>query len=222
MNSLLLVLALTFSAAAAGQAPADLSGTWQISAVTNQGTQSATLVLTKEGDKYAGAVTSEGATIPAQVAVKDKSITITITTESSSGPRSIVLTGTIDGDAMSGTADNGRGGTAPWTGKRAAAKKADVSGTWAVEVVTDQGTGTPTFILKQDGEKLSGQYKGQFGEAPVTGTIAGSDISFSVDINVQGTSARLTYKGTVEGDTMKGTVTLGEMGTATFKGTRKP
>ena len=30
---------------------------------------------------------------------------------------------------------------------------ADVSGTWQITVETSQGTGTPTVILKQDGEK---------------------------------------------------------------------
>jgi hypothetical protein len=32
----------------------------------------------------------------------------------------------------------------------------------------------------------------------------------------------VTYSGTVEKDTMKGTVKLGDLGEGTFKGTRKP
>ncbi len=223
MTSLLLILTLTLSAAAPGQAPADLSGTWQLSAVTPQGTQSATVVLKKEGDKYTASVVGpDGTTLPGQVTVKEKAIIIVIATESNSGPRTMTLTATVDGEAMNGTADNGRGTITPFTGKRAAAQAANVTGTWALEVTTDQGTGTPTFVLKQEGDKISGQYKGQFGEAPVTGTIKGSDVVFSVDVTVEGTSARITYKGTVDGDAMKGTVSFGELGTAPFKGTRKP
>jgi len=35
---------------------------------------------------------------------------------------------------------------------------ADVTGTWKLSVETPNGTGTPTVILKQDGEKLTGTY----------------------------------------------------------------
>jgi hypothetical protein len=45
--------------------------------------------------------------------------------------------------------------------------------------VTQAGTGTPTVVLKQEGETLSGQYSGQLGEAPVTGTIKGNEFTFS-------------------------------------------
>jgi hypothetical protein len=96
-----------------------------------------------------------------------------------------------------------------------------VSGSWSIQVDTGQGTGTPSFTFKQDGEKLSGQYKGLFGEAPVTGTIKGNAIEFWVDVTVEGASARVTYSGTVEKDTMTGKVRLGDLGEGTFKGTRK-
>jgi L-seryl-tRNA(Ser) seleniumtransferase len=123
---------------------------------------------------------------------------------------------------MSGTGEFGTRGTGSWTAKRAAAPPAvDVAGTWTVEVETAQGTGTPSFTFKQEGNKLSGQYRGLFGEAPLTGTMNGSAIVFSVDVTVEGNTVRITYSGTVEKDTMKGTVKLGDIGEGTFKGTRK-
>src|SRR5580765_5922870 len=48
--------------------------------------------------------------------------------------------------------------------------KIDMTGKWTFNVTTDAGTGTPTFTIKQDGEKLSGHYVGTFGEADFTGT----------------------------------------------------
>ena len=33
---------------------------------------------------------------------------------------------------------------------------ADISGKWTFDVETDLGSGTPTFVFKQDGEKLTG------------------------------------------------------------------
>jgi hypothetical protein len=82
----------------------------------------------------------------------------------------------------------------------AADEKIDVSGTWNVEIELAGQTGTPVFTFKQEGEKLTGKYKGQFGEADVTGTLKGNAIEFSFE--TQG--AKIVYKGTVDKDTMKG------------------
>jgi len=100
--------------------------------------------------------------------------------------------------------------------------KFDVSGTWAFEVQTDQGAGSPTIAFKQDGEKLTGHYSGTFGESDLTGTVTGADIAFSFNASVQGFSLTSTYKGTVESDTaMKGTVTIEQVGGGTFTAKKK-
>ncbi len=203
---------------------ADISGSWELSVTTSRGPEVATLTLTKSGDKFSGAATRGSEQATAEATVKDKIVTIVITAQMSSGPATFTFTGEVKGETMSGTADLGARGTGlPWSAKRVAAPAGvDVTGTWNVEVDTGQGTGNPSFTFKQEGEKLSGQYRGLFGEAPVTGTIKGSAIEFWVDITVEGTKARVTYSGTVEKDTMKGTVKLGDLGEGTFKGTRKP
>jgi hypothetical protein len=122
---------------------------------------------------------------------------------------------------MSGTGEFGARGSGSWSAKRAAVPPAvDVAGTWAVEVETAQGTGTPTFTFKQEGAKLSGQYRGLFGEAPVTGTLNGNAIAFSVDVTAEGNNVRVTYSGIVERDSMTGTVKFGDLGEGTFKGSR--
>jgi len=96
-------------------------------------------------------------------------------------------------------------------------KPADVAGTWAITVETQAGSGTPTVTLKQDGEKLTGTYSSQvFGEQKVTGSIKGNAITFGFTGAVEGTSITVTYTGTVDKTTMKGKVTLGELGEGTF------
>lgn len=98
----------------------------------------------------------------------------------------------------------------------------DVTGTWKVTVESQAGTGNPTVVLKQEGEKLSGTYKGQLGEAPLQGTLKGNDITFSFKVNVQGQDLQVDYIGTVEGGkTMKGKVKLGDFGEGTFSGTKE-
>jgi hypothetical protein len=103
-----------------------------------------------------------------------------------------------------------------------AQKAPDVTGTWAFDVTTDQGTGNPTIVFKQDGEKLTGRYSGTFGEADITGTLKGKDITFSFSADVQGFALTSTYKGTVDtATTMKGTLEISQIGTGTFTATKK-
>lgn len=101
------------------------------------------------------------------------------------------------------------------------AAQGNVSGVWIFNVQTDAGSGTPTITLAQDGEKLTGQYSGQLGEAPITGTIKGADIMFSFNGDLQGQSFTVTYKGTVSGNTMKGSVDLGGQAQGTFTAEKK-
>ena len=102
-------------------------------------------------------------------------------------------------------------------------KPVDVSGKWALTVQTDAGTGTPAVELKQDGETLTGTYSSQvFGEQKVTGTIKGNTITFSFTGSFDGNSVTVTYTGTADATTMKGKVTLGDIGEGTFTGSKQP
>ena len=104
----------------------------------------------------------------------------------------------------------------------AAQDKVDLTGTWVFTVQTDAGSGAPTFTLKQDGEKLSGTYSGQFGEADVTGTVKGKDFTINFSADAQGTKLDMTYKGTVESkDAVKGTLNIAGLGEGTFTGKRQ-
>ena len=101
------------------------------------------------------------------------------------------------------------------------AQATNVTGEWAFTVETDQGGGTPMITFKQDGEKLTGKYAGQLGNADLTGTVKGSAIHFTFTIDVQGQQAPVTYDGTVEKNTMKGKLDIGGMVNGTFTATKK-
>lgn len=100
-----------------------------------------------------------------------------------------------------------------------AAYAADVSGTWNAKVDLGGQGGSPTFVLKQDGEKLTGTYSGALGDAPLTGTIKGDKISF--DFSVQ--DNKIHYEGTVnaDGTAMEGTCDYGGQASGTFKAEKK-
>ena len=101
------------------------------------------------------------------------------------------------------------------------AQTTNVSGNWKLTLETPNGTANPSLVLKQDGEKLTGTYKGRFGESPLEGAVKGKEIKFTVKVNAQGQEILLEYAGTVEGDMMKGKVKLGDMGEADFKGKKE-
>jgi len=97
---------------------------------------------------------------------------------------------------------------------------ADISGNWEFSVDSDAGSGSPSFVFHQDGEKLTGTYSGALGEAKVTGTVKGGTIEFSFEPS--GANGVVRYKGKIENPTkMKGTLDLGDMGKGTWTATKK-
>ena len=104
---------------------------------------------------------------------------------------------------------------------RLLAQAVNVTGEWAFNVQTDQGGGTPTLTFKQEGEKLTGKYAGQLGNADLTGTVKGNAIHFTFTLDVQGQQAPVTYDGTIDKNTMKGKMDIGGMVNGTFTGTKK-
>jgi hypothetical protein len=223
------LLALVVAVPAAAQ-NADIIGTWTVNATLDTGPMPpSTLTLKREAAKIVGVLSGEHGDVPVVATVKDNAVTVSFTITTDDGPMALTMIGTADGDAMKGTAEVG-GSQVPWTatrqhgvaaGSAAPGAHADVSGTWEMAVETAAGSGTPTFVLKQDGDRLTGQYTGQLGEAPVTGTVKGASVEFGFDISVQGTTLHVTYAGTVEGSSMKGAVKLADLGEGTFTGKKK-
>ncbi len=98
---------------------------------------------------------------------------------------------------------------------------ADVSGTWDLTVESQQGTANPSVTLIQSGEQLSGTYRGRMGQHKLEGTIRGSEIRFSVTMRFQDQPLVISYSGTVDADSMSGTVQFGDLGSGTWTGKRR-
>ena len=98
--------------------------------------------------------------------------------------------------------------------------KVDVTGAWTLTVQSDAGVSMPAVTFKQAGEKLTGHYSSMLvGEAELTGSVKNQAIEFTVHADVQGTKFDLKFEGTVEKDSMKGTLAT-DFGGGTFTAKR--
>jgi hypothetical protein len=92
------------------------------------------------------------------------------------------------------------------------AKAPTLSGTWAVQYMGSEGPIKMTFVFKQTGEKLTGDYSGPFGPRKVTGTVKGNKVVFGWEMKGnmagnEGPTFVVAFKGTIESATkMTGTV----------------
>ncbi|MFH1940750.1 MAG: amidohydrolase family protein [bacterium] len=97
----------------------------------------------------------------------------------------------------------------------------NVSGTWDVDVTSPMGEVSVTISLKQSGSEVTGEFKSEMGSYSIyDGSVNGNKIQFSVKLPIGEQPVELVFTGTVEGDSMEGTIDLGEMGSAEWKGTK--
>jgi hypothetical protein len=210
----------------------NLTGDWELTINSPQGTFNPKASFKQDGEKLTGMFKGQRGELPLQGTVKGKEIKFNYTVKFQEQDLVITLSGLIDGDSIKGEADFGGFAQGDWTARRAAiaavapagtttttppaaGTKIELTGAWNFEVETQAGTGNPTFTFKQEGEKLTGKYKGAFGEADLTGTIKGNQIDFSFKVSGQ-FEGTVTYSGTVEGNTMKGKAKFAELGEGTF------
>jgi hypothetical protein len=78
---------------------------------------------------------------------------------------------------------------------------ADVSGTWTVSVTGEAGRATQTITIQQQGEAITGKFKGPRQSGTLTGTVKGSQVAFHVKAHVP-----IDYTGVANGDSMSGTL----------------
>jgi hypothetical protein len=92
---------------------------------------------------------------------------------------------------------------------------------WSLEM--SMGTGTPTLELKQDADKITGTYTGRYGTFQLEGKLKGRYIEFAFTMVAEDQSVEMSFAGEVapDGQTMKGTAVLGELGDATWTAKRE-
>jgi hypothetical protein len=185
----------------------NIAGTWKLDVVSNAGGGEPTFSFVQEGEKLTGTYMGMFGETNLEGNVKGDQIEFSFMAQG----LKITYKGKVDTNTMSGDCDFGGMAVGTFKGSKTAL---DVSGNWSLEVKLDAGSGTPNFSFEQNGEKLTGLYKGSLGEASIEGTLTGIEIEFSFE--VQG--SKIHYKGKVETDGMSGSCDYGGFASGTFQG----
>ncbi|MGM0401924.1 MAG: PLP-dependent transferase, partial [Chloroflexota bacterium] len=96
----------------------------------------------------------------------------------------------------------------------------DVSGEWLIDLAFVFGGSTHSMNLIQEGATLTGTYRSQYGQCPIRGQVAGNEVSFQAVLPHGPSRTRYDYEGTVTGDTMSGSVSMGQEWPATWRARR--
>jgi hypothetical protein len=113
----------------------------------------------------------------------------------------------------------GRGTVAP--DALSAQTRTDLTGAWIFSVTTENGTGTPSVTLEQEGEEITGLYSSpRLGARRLVGTFDGDTLVFRIAPG-EGSEIIMTFTGTLQEDgTLAGTADFGGMGGASFTAVR--
>jgi D-glucosaminate-6-phosphate ammonia-lyase len=97
---------------------------------------------------------------------------------------------------------------------------ATVAGRWNARLEFIAGADDHTLFLEQNGATLVGTHRGESATGSLRGSVEGSTVEFRSGQPLEGTRLEFTFRGQVSGDSMSGTVDLGEYGAARFTAKR--
>jgi len=89
-------------------------------------------------------------------------------------------------------------------------KPANVAGKWELSFEGPRGPQTSTLTLEQTGANLKGTMSGRRGDTPISGTVKGKEVTIVVERETPNGKFTQEFKGTVDGGSMKGTLTMRE------------
>ena len=97
----------------------------------------------------------------------------------------------------------------------------NLSGRWEVEIKYTASTTTHTLHLQQNDNKIDGIHQGNFLTRDMTGSISGDAVTLTSNVTERhGDSLNYRFSGKVAGDTISGTLSLGEYRNATWTAKR--
>ncbi len=96
--------------------------------------------------------------------------------------------------------------------------QADMAGEWEVTFTTPLGYQEFTMYIVQEGPRLTGRLTSDAGEFPLRGRLDDNEFEITWSLPDQDRILPITFKGKVDGDSLKGTARLGDRGTGALSG----
>ncbi len=175
------------------------------------------LVVSAKADGALGATwtSAMGESAISNVKLQEGKLTFDRTVKFNEREFKMTFEGTAEGDRLTGVSRSGNMGEIPVTGTRFGA---DLIGKWELTSVSDMGTWTTLMIVNPD---LSGQYE-FFSEVPMKDVkFENGQLTFGVEFGPEDQRFQMTFKGKVEGKTLKGQMTS-DRGTSDVTGKKLP
>ncbi|MDP6581286.1 MAG: hypothetical protein QF681_11570 [Vicinamibacterales bacterium] len=118
-NRLTVLTGFVITLAVALTAQTNVAGLWNMTFNTDQGSQSATLQLEQDGEKLMGSIDGEQGALEFEGTISGNKLEWSLEIDAGGQFLEISMSGTVDGDEMTGSADFGGYGGGDWTAKRA-------------------------------------------------------------------------------------------------------
>jgi hypothetical protein len=224
-----------------------LTGDWDMTIESPQGTNTVKVTLTQDGEKVSGLFKSEMGELPFTGTLVGVDLKFTFTIPIQGQALDIVVTGKVDGATLAGKMQFGGFGEGDWTAKRAPAAAAtttaspatttatttastttapaaagSVGDKWDVTFKTPNGDLQAVVTVRAAAGKVEGTISSQMGEAPFTGTLEGKALKVSFNFETPQGTLPVVMTGDVEGDTIpNGKAEITGMGTMEWTAKKK-
>ena len=241
---LAVLFAALLVAPAAGQV--NLTGDWDMTIESPQGTNTVKVSLTQDGEKLSGLFKSEMGELPFTGTIVGVDVKFAFAIPIQGQSLDIAVTGKVDGQTLAGKMQFGGFGEGDWTAKRAAAAAATTTAPattgstttasttttatttagagdkWDVTFKTPNGDLQAVVTVRTDAGKVEGTISSQMGEAPFTGTLEGKALKVSFNFETPQGTLPVVMTGDVEGDTIpNGKAEITGMGTMEWTAKKK-
>jgi hypothetical protein len=240
MKTATFVLAALLTAGTA-LAQTSISGDWDMTIQSMQGTNNVRVTFTQDGEKISGIFKSPMGELPFQDGtLTGDDLKFGFSLPIQGQPLEITMTGKVDGSTIAGKAQFGGLGEGDWTARRvedAAAAPAEpaptpasapalaaagISGQWDVTVKTQMGDVPISADLTESAGKVTGSLVGPAGPVDVSGTFDGSALKLSFVARTPQGDIPIEMSGELTGDSIvNGKADFGGMGQGEWTAKRK-
>jgi len=226
------------------RAQTTISGDWDVTIQSMQGTNTLRVTFKQDGEKLSGTLSSPMGSLPFEggtLVGDDVKFAFTVPVQGQS--LEITMTGKVDGQSIAGKAQFGGFGEGDWTAKKVDAaadasssspsptpvaaasttSSTGLTGKWDVTVKTQMGDVPVSADLLETAGKVTGTIEGPTGPVDVSGTFEGNALKLAFTAKTPQGDIPVELSGELSGDSIvNGKAAFGGMGQGEWTAKRKP